>query len=85
LESTGADGGADQELPGKEVLAELQEQNVSWKEAKQMAKKQSPLAEICDGPVFHLGTAGDDDDDDEYLMKCEAKSFLNNFLYLQPH
>jgi hypothetical protein len=34
--------------------------------------------------VFHLGTTGNDDDD-EYLMKCEAKSFLNNFLYLQPH
>jgi hypothetical protein len=32
------------------ILTELQEQNVSWKEAKQMAKK-SPLAEICSGPV----------------------------------
>jgi hypothetical protein len=28
------------------VLAELQKQNVSWKEAKQMAKKQSPLVKI---------------------------------------
>jgi hypothetical protein len=44
------------------VLAELQEQNVSWKEGKQMAKKQSPLAKICDGPMFHLGTTGNDDD-----------------------
>jgi hypothetical protein len=56
---------------------------VSWKEAKQVAKIQSLLAKICDGPMFHLGTTGNDDD--EYLMKCEAKSFLNNFLYLQPH
>jgi hypothetical protein len=34
------------------VLAELQEQNVSWKGAKQMAKKQSLLTKICDGPMF---------------------------------
>jgi hypothetical protein len=39
---------------------------VSWKEAKQMAKKQSPLAKICDGPMFHLGATGNDDDDDCY-------------------
>jgi hypothetical protein len=26
-------------------------------------KKQSLLAKICDGPLFHLGTAGNDDDD----------------------
>jgi hypothetical protein len=40
------EGRVDQELPGREVLAELQEHNVSWKEAKQMAKNQSPLAKI---------------------------------------
>jgi hypothetical protein len=35
---------------------------VSWKETKQMAKiKQSPLAKICDGPMFHLETTGNDD------------------------
>jgi hypothetical protein len=35
---------------------------VSWKEAKQMAKN-SLLAKICDGPVLHLGTTGNDVDD----------------------
>jgi hypothetical protein len=33
------------------------------KEAKQMAKKLSPLSKICDGPTFHLGTTGNDDDE----------------------
>jgi hypothetical protein len=37
---------------------------VSWKEAKQMAKN-SLLAKICCGPVFHLGIIGNDDDDDD--------------------
>jgi hypothetical protein len=23
--------------------------------------KNSPLAKICDGPIFHLGTTGNDD------------------------
>jgi hypothetical protein len=40
------------------VLTELQEQNVSWTEAKQMAKNKSLLAKICDGPMFCLGTTG---------------------------
>jgi hypothetical protein len=34
------------------VLAELQEQNVSWKEVKQMVKTQNLLAKICDGPCY---------------------------------
>jgi hypothetical protein len=62
-------GRVDQELPGRKLLAELQEQNVSWKEAKQMAKN-SLVAKICDG-MFHLGTTGDDD----------IKLHINNFLY----
>jgi hypothetical protein len=66
-------GRVDQELPGRKLLAELQERNVSWKEAKQMAKNRVWLQKICDGPVFHLGTTGDDDDD--------IRLHINNFLY----
>jgi hypothetical protein len=43
------------------ILTELQEQNVSWKEAKQRAKN-SLLTKICYGPMFHLGITGNDDD-----------------------
>jgi hypothetical protein len=29
-------------------------------------KKQSLLAKICDSPMFHLGTTGNDDENDIY-------------------
>jgi hypothetical protein len=45
------------------VLAEVQEQNVSWKEVKRMAKN-SLLVKICDGPMFHLRTTRNDGDDE---------------------
>jgi hypothetical protein len=35
---------------------------VSWKEAKQMDRKQSSLVKIWDDPMFHLGTTGNDDE-----------------------
>jgi hypothetical protein len=33
----------------------------SYKKAKQITKN-SLLAKICDGPMFHLATTGNDDD-----------------------
>jgi hypothetical protein len=73
------------------VLAELHVQNVSWKEAKQMAKN-SLLAKICDGLMLHLGTTGNDDDgfihdlpltvslDNQELSVVQNKDTVSQFL-----
>jgi hypothetical protein len=45
------------------ILVELQEQNVLKRE--ETNGKNSPLAKMCYGPMFHLGITGNDDDDDD--------------------
>jgi hypothetical protein len=51
------------------ILAELQGQNLSWKEAKQMAKNRVCWQKFVMAVMFHLGITGNDDDNIYKVMK----------------